>query len=200
VRARLVSEQGERDFATPLLGRGNLANVVAAAAVALHLGVSIDAIVSRAATLRPANHRGEVVHLPNGVTLIDDSYNSSPAALTGALDVLARSQAARKAAVLGEMLELGSHAMALHESCGATAARSGLAWLIAVGGDPAAVLARSATQHGMPDDAVLHVASSDDAATAAVQRVRRGDLVLIKGSRGIATDRVVERLKEAAAA
>jgi UDP-N-acetylmuramoyl-tripeptide--D-alanyl-D-alanine ligase len=200
MQAMIVTANSEAVLRTPLLGRGNLANVLAAAAVALHLGVSLDEIVSRATTLSPAHHRGEVVELANGVTIIDDSYNSSPSALVRALDVLARSDATRKAAVLGEMLELGSHATALHESCGATAARAGLAWLITVGGDPAAALAQSAARHGMTQDAVLHVPSSTEAAGAALARVRRGDLVLIKGSRGIGTDRVVERLKEAAAA
>jgi UDP-N-acetylmuramoyl-tripeptide--D-alanyl-D-alanine ligase len=199
IRATLVTDEGERDLSIPLVGRGNLANVLAAAAVATHLGVTIDEIVSRAATLRPARHRGEIVRLPNGVTLIDDSYNSSPSALRRALDVLARSEASRKAAVLGEMLELGAHAVSLHESCGATAARVGLAWLIAVGGEPAAALARAAADHGMASDDVLHVASSSEAADAALARVLRGDLILIKGSRGIGTDRVVDRLTEAAA-
>lgn len=199
MRATLLTREGQRELHTPLLGRGNLANVLAAAAVAMHLGVAMDEVVSRAASLRPAYHRGEVVRLANGVTLIDDSYNSSPSALMRALDVLARSEASRKAAVLGEMLELGAHAVSLHESCGATAARVGLAWLIAVGGEPAAALARSAKDHGMRQTDVLHVGSSAEAADAALTRVRRGDLILVKGSRGIATDRVVDRLKEAAA-
>jgi UDP-N-acetylmuramoyl-tripeptide--D-alanyl-D-alanine ligase len=90
--------------------------------------------------------------------------------------------------------------MSLHESCGATAARAGLAWLIAVGGEPAAALARSAARHGLPEDGVLHVGSSTEAADAALARARSGDLILVKGSRGIGTDRVVDRLKEAAAA
>lgn len=199
MEATVVASTHARTIRIPLLGRGNLANVLAAAAVALHLGVSLDEIVERTGGLRPAHRRGEVVRLTSGVTLIDDSYNSSPAALKRALDVLARSDAERKAAVLGEMLELGTHATSLHESCGETAARAGLAWLIAVGGEPAGALARAATRHGMATDAVLHVADSAEAANAALARVRRGDLVLIKGSRGIGTDRVVERLKEAAA-
>ncbi len=199
MRATLVTTAGERTIDTPLLGRGNLANVLAAAAVALHFDVPLDEIAALAATLRPAQHRGEVVHLPNGVTLIDDSYNSSPSALKRALEVVARSEAARKAAVLGEMLELGEHAVALHESCGESAARAGLAWLIAVGAGPAAALAHAATRHGMRRDDVLHVATSVEAADAALARAQHGDLILIKGSRGIGTDRVVQRLKEAAA-
>jgi UDP-N-acetylmuramoyl-tripeptide--D-alanyl-D-alanine ligase len=199
MRATVVTAEGERIIETPLLGRGNLANVLAAIATAMHLGVSLDEIASRTAGLRPAHHRGEVVRLANGVTVIDDSYNSSPAALRRALDVLARSDSQRKAAVLGEMLELGTHSTSLHESCGATAAQAGLGWLITVGGEPAAALARAATRHGMSGQDVLHVASSAEAADAALARVRAGDLILVKGSRGIGTDRVVDRLKEAAA-
>jgi UDP-N-acetylmuramoyl-tripeptide--D-alanyl-D-alanine ligase len=200
MRARVVTSAGERTLETPLLGRGNLANVLAAAAVALHFGVTLDEIVGRAAALRPAAHRGEVVRLRNGVTVIDDSYNSSPSALRRALEVVARAAGhARKAAVLGEMLELGAHSVSLHESCGAAAAEAGLSWLISVGGAPAGVLAHAARRSGMDAAAVLHVEDSGHAAEAALSRVRGGDLVLVKGSRGIGTDRVVERLKEAAA-
>jgi UDP-N-acetylmuramoyl-tripeptide--D-alanyl-D-alanine ligase len=199
MRATLATSEEEVPCSTPLLGRGNLANILAGAAVAIHFGVTLEAIVARAETLHPARHRGEVVRLGNGVTLIDDSYNSSPAALTRALDVLARSQASRRAAVLGEMLELGTHALQLHEACGETAARAGLAWLVAVGGEPAGALARAAARHGMASRDVIHVRDSAAAADAALARVQPGDLVLVKGSRGIGTDRVVQRLKEAAA-
>ncbi len=86
-------------------------------------------------TLRPAAHRGELLRLPGGVTLVDDSYNSSPSALMRALETIgAATGSARKAAVLGEMLELGAHAERLHAECGRAAAGAGLDWLIAVGG------------------------------------------------------------------
>ena len=200
MRARVIAPQGERALATPLLGRGNLANVLAATAVALHFDVRLDDVADRAAHLQAAYHRGEVIRLANGVTVIDDSYNSSPSALHRALDVVARSTGyPRKAAVLGEMLELGDHASDLHERCGESAGRVGLAWLIAVGGEPAAALARAASRAGLPLEGVLHVPNSAEAAEAALARVRPGDLVLVKGSRGIGTDRVVERMKEAAA-
>ena len=111
------------DLETPLLGLGNLANVLAATAVAVHFDVPLDAIAATAATLRPARRRGELLRLPGGVTLIDDSYNSSPAALRRALDTMASaSGSARKIALLGEMLELGDHATTLHETCGVAAA------------------------------------------------------------------------------
>jgi UDP-N-acetylmuramoyl-tripeptide--D-alanyl-D-alanine ligase len=95
--------------------------------------------------------------------------------------------------VLGEMLELGDHAARLHEECGRAAANAGLELLIAVGGPAAESLAAAARAAGM--QTVLHAAGSDEAAQLALTRVRPGDLVLVKGSRGIRTDIVVDRLK-----
>ncbi len=194
--ARLKTPAGERDLVTPLLGLGNLANVLAATAVALHFGVPLDEIVTRAATLSAAPHRGELLRLPGGITLVDDSYNSSPAALTRALETIAASTgSARRVAVLGEMLELGAHSVGLHEECGRAAAAAGIDVLIAVGGTGAASLARAAVEMGMPASSVAYVHTKEEAAEAALRRVRPGDLVLVKGSRGIGTDFVVERLK-----
>jgi UDP-N-acetylmuramoyl-tripeptide--D-alanyl-D-alanine ligase len=164
--------------------------------VAIEMGVPAAAIAERAATLKPAARRGELLRLPGGVTLIDDSYNSSPAALKRALEtVAAATGSARKIAVLGEMLELGLHADRLHEECGRAAASAGLDLLIAVGGDAAKRLADAARAAGMAAAAVLHVPASAEAADLAQRKVRPGDLVLVKGSRGIRTDLVVERLK-----
>ena len=86
--------------------------------------------------MKPAARRGELLRLPGGITIVDDSYNSSPAALIKALEtVAAATGSARKIAVLGEMLELGAHADRLHAECGAAAAAAGLALLITVGGN-----------------------------------------------------------------
>jgi UDP-N-acetylmuramoyl-tripeptide--D-alanyl-D-alanine ligase len=181
---------------TPLLGLGNLANVLAATAVAIELGVPFDEIVSRAAALEPAARRGELLRLPGGITVVDDSYNSSPSALALALETIGSARgSARKAAVLGEMLELGDHAGRLHADSGRLAAAAGLDWLIAVGGAPAREMAAAAVAAGMPPHAVVYLATREEAARAALQRARPGDLILVKGSRGIGTDLVVDRLK-----
>jgi UDP-N-acetylmuramoyl-tripeptide--D-alanyl-D-alanine ligase len=194
--ATVTTPQGDVDVETPLLGTGNLLNLLAAAAVAMEMGVGAGAIAERAATLTPAARRGELLRLPGGITLIDDSYNSSPAALKQSLATVGASTgSARKVAVLGEMLELGAHADRLHAECGRAVAGAGLDLLIAVGGDPAARLAAAARAAGMDASAVVHVTSSAEAADLAQQKVRPGDLVLVKGSRGIRTDVVVDRLK-----
>ncbi len=97
-----------RVIETPLLGRGNLSNLLAATAVALEFGIPLDDVADAAARLRPAARRGAVHRLGSGVTVVDDSYNSSPSALAKAIDVIANEPGAvRRVAVLGEMLELG---------------------------------------------------------------------------------------------
>src|SRR4029079_16368613 len=123
MRARVVTPAGERLIETPLLGRGNLANVLAAIAVAVESGIPLDAIAARAARLRPSERRGAVHRPRGGVMLVDDSYNSSPSALKRALDVIAKEpRASRKVAVLGEMLELGAFSADLPRDPGRAAA------------------------------------------------------------------------------
>ena len=196
MRAQVAARgYGERIVETPLLGRGNLANVLAAAAVALDSGIALDEVAAVAASLRPADRRGAVRELRNGVVVIDDSYNSSPAALHRALEVVARERRpGRRVAVLGEMLELGDHARRLHAESGVAAAAAGLHLLLTVGGDGAREMASAAVSAGMAADAVSHFETSAAAADAAARLVRAGDIVLVKGSRGVRTDVVVDRL------
>ena len=195
MRAGIVTPAGESRLETPLLGRGNLSNVLAAATVALEFGIPLSDVVEAAAHLEPADRRGAVRRLRDGVTVVDDSYNSSPAALRRALEVVAHSDAAtRRIAVLGEMLELGAHATRLHQECGRAAAAARLDELFAIGGDPARALADAAVAAGMPAARVHYVATSGDAASMVSAAVRPGDLVLVKGSRGIRTDVIVDRI------
>ena len=195
MRARMRTPAGERVIETPLLGRGNLSNVLAAAAVALDSGIALDEIVAATARLQPADRRGAVRRLRDRITLVDDSYNSSPSALRRALEVVASDRdASRKVAVLGEMLELGEHATRLHEESGRAAADSGVSVLFTIGGAPARVMADAAIAAGMPGSAVTHFDKSDAAASVIAAAVHAGDLVLVKGSRGTRTDVVADRI------
>jgi UDP-N-acetylmuramoyl-tripeptide--D-alanyl-D-alanine ligase len=183
----------------PLLGRANLANVLAGMAVALDAGVPLPAIVERAATLSPASHRGEVKRLVSGVTVLDDAYNANPLAVRRALEVIASEpHARRRVAVLGEMLELGPESVRLHEECGRAAVRSKIDVLVTVGKESARALGEAAVAAGLARDAVTHFADSTAAADAVAALVRSGDVVLVKGSRGVRLERVVERLHGAA--
>ena len=195
VRARVATPAGEVVLDSPLLGRGNLSNLLAATAVAIDAGIALDEIAEAATHLRPAARRGAVRRLPNGVTVVDDSYNSSPAALATALGVIkSESGATRKIAVLGEMLELGDHSTRLHAESGRLAAHSGISQLYAIGGPAARALAAAAIESGMPAAVVTWFASSEQAAPVIARAVRPGDLVLVKGSRGIRTDVVADRI------
>ena len=195
IAATVRTKAGTIRLRTPLLGRGNLANVLAATAVALRYDIPLARVAERAATVQAPPHRGVVTRLAGGVTLVDDSYNSNPRALEAALDVVARERhCGRRVAVLGEMLELGERSAALHARCGCAAAAAGLDLLVTVGGEPARALGTAAIGAGMPERAVCHEPTSEAAVVTIVGLVRPGDLVLVKGSRGIRTDLVVDRL------
>ena len=197
-RATVTTPSGTAIVDVPLLGRGHLGNALAAMAVAGAYSVPLDVMAERLAATKPPARRGEVWRLPSGVTLVDDSYNSNPRALHRALEALAAErQCSRRLAVLGEMLELGERSVALHEACGRAAARAGLAHLVTVGGPPALALANAAVAAGLPPSAVRHVGTSADAVDVLVPMLRAGDVVLVKGSRGVRTDVVADAVKEA---
>jgi UDP-N-acetylmuramoyl-tripeptide--D-alanyl-D-alanine ligase len=194
--ARVATPRGSFELTTPLIGRGNLSNILAATAVAVELEVPLATLADRAARLQPPSHRGEVIALASGVTLIDDSYNANPTATKSALVVLGGSPSAvRRVAVLGEMFELGDRAVALHEDVGRTAASTRVDVLVTVGGEAAVAMGEAAIAAGLTRANVHHFATSDEAAPVVGDLVRRGDLVLVKGSRGVRADRVVDRLK-----
>jgi UDP-N-acetylmuramoyl-tripeptide--D-alanyl-D-alanine ligase len=193
---RLRSPAGEAPFHTPLIGRANVANVLAAAAAALEFGVGVEQIAERASTLKTAPRRLQVIRLARGITLIDDSYNSNPRALGLLLELMAGdARYPQRVAVLGEMLELGDQAPRLHEACGRVAATVGLRLLVTVGGAGARSLAAGALAAGMSPASVMCAETSEEAAVRVAARVRSGDLVAVKGSRGIHTEVVVERLR-----
>jgi UDP-N-acetylmuramoyl-tripeptide--D-alanyl-D-alanine ligase len=193
--AHVETTAGAELIETPLLGRGNLSNVLAAVAVGVDAGIPLDEMARVAAHLTPADRRGVIRRLRDDIVVVDDSYNSSPTALRRALEVIAgETHATRKVAVLGEMLELGDHALRLHAECGRAAAAAGLGLLIAVGGEGGRELAHAAVAAGMAPDTVSYCETSEAAAAALVAAIRHGDVVLVKGSRGVRTDHVVDRL------
>jgi UDP-N-acetylmuramoyl-tripeptide--D-alanyl-D-alanine ligase len=191
MQATVVTAGGRGTLRVRLLGRGNLANVLCATAVATEMGVPLDELVARAAALKAARRRGEVLAIGGGVRVVDDSYNSSPSALTCALEMLARERGAtRRVAVLGEMLELGDQSVALHEACGRTAAASGISMLVTVGGEAARRMGEAAVAAGMDRGAVRGWRRSRRCSGLAGQRRRR---VLVK-VRAVKTEQMVERL------
>jgi UDP-N-acetylmuramoyl-tripeptide--D-alanyl-D-alanine ligase len=180
------------EVALPLAGPHCASSFLAASAAAHTLGVPPEEIADAAARMGPARHRGEVLTLARGVTLLDDSYNSNPAAVEAALVALDLAPRGRRLAFLGDMLELGTRGHALHRETGGKAARKVQA-LVGVGPLAAGFLA-GAREAGMPEDALHYFADSAAAAAAAPGLVRQGDAVLVKGSRGMRMERVVEAL------
>lgn len=173
-----------------LHGGYNVDNALAAAACALALGVPPQAVAAALAAARPAAGRGIVRRLAGSVTVVDDTYNSNPDALERALAAAAELPAERRWAVLGDMLELGPDAPRFHREAGERAAAAGFEPVVGVG-ELAEELCESAAAAG------VEAPWFEDAAAAAdwaADELADGDLVLVKGSRGVGLDAVVERL------
>jgi UDP-N-acetylmuramoyl-tripeptide--D-alanyl-D-alanine ligase len=183
---------GERRSVTiPTLGRLAVHNALAAAAVGIAAGLDLDAIVDALATGWSAPHRGQLVRA-GGVTIVDDSYNASPGSVTAALELLA-GLPGRRVVVLGEMLELGEGHVAGHLDVGEAAAA--VADLLVVVGDEAIAIADGARDAGLETAKVLFVRDRDAALDVLRPRLREGDVVLVKASRGIALDLLVDALR-----
>jgi len=181
----------------PFLAETAILNLLAALGTARALELPWDGLRPAIEALRPASKRGRPYRLAQGIVLIDDSYNSNPRALEAALRSYGRLPARRRIAVLGDMLELGEAAAAYHEQAGERVAREGWDILAAVG-PLAARMTAGARRAGM-DSAALHAfATSEEAAPAVRALLAEGDLVLVKGSRGIRTEIVVEAILNAA--
>jgi UDP-N-acetylmuramoyl-tripeptide--D-alanyl-D-alanine ligase len=191
MRFVLRAAGARRPVTIPTLGRLSVHNALAAAAVGLVAGLSLEEISSGLAAGWSAAHRVELVRL-GGVTLVDDTYNASPRSVVAALDLLA-GLPGRRGAVLGEMLELGDAADEGHRVVGEAAARTA-DWLVVVG-DGAAGIADGAQAAGMDRARIVRVRDTDRALEAIPPRLRDGDVVLLKASRGIALDRVVDGLR-----
>jgi len=193
MRFDLVADGQRRPVSIPTLGRLAVHNALAAAAVGLASGFPADRVAAALAHGWAAPHRGALIRRA-GVTIVDDSYNASPGSVIAALDLLA-GMPGRRIAVLGEMLELGDDAAAGHERVG-TAAAAVVDRLVVVG-DGAAGIARGAREAGLAADALIE-APDRNAALAALERdARDGDVVLVKASRGVELDLLVDDLANA---
>ncbi|MEK7867067.1 MAG: UDP-N-acetylmuramoyl-tripeptide--D-alanyl-D-alanine ligase [Planctomycetota bacterium] len=179
------------EFVLPMLGGWNAYNALAAAAVALQAGVALEETAARLADFRPSPMRMEPVEIA-GVRFVNDAYNANPASTLLALDQFDVIEAeGRKIVVLGEMRELGDHAARLHARVGERVGRMKVDLFVAVGREMAAA-AEAAHKAGRPVEAVM---TADEAAEALLARLRPGDLVLLKGSRAVGLERVLERLR-----
>ncbi|MFZ5592189.1 MAG: UDP-N-acetylmuramoyl-tripeptide--D-alanyl-D-alanine ligase [Bacillota bacterium] len=190
-RFALTTPQGEQEYFVPLPGLHQVINCLAAVAVAGQLGLSPAEIQAGLLRANLSAMRQEIVEKA-GIKFINDAYNANPASMRAALEALPLyGQGRRRVAVLGDMLELGQYSAPAHREMGRLAAGCGLDLLVAVG-EAAADLARAAVQAGMPATRVVHFTSFDTAAPQLPVLLRPGDCVLLKGSRGMRLERVLE--------
>ena len=191
----LVTPAGEAAVSLALAGRHNVANAMAAAALALACGAALETIAGGLASARPVDGRLVRRCLPSGAWLVDDSYNANPGSLAAAIDTLAN--AGSGWLVLGDMRELGEGGPALHEAAGRRAREAGVERVFALGG----LAARAAGAFGEGGEVFdTHEALAAALAIALAGRSGEGSgaapTVLVKGSRGSAMDRVVRALLE----
>lgn len=194
IQFRLQTPAGEAAAKLPMTGGHNLMNALAASAVATALKIKPELIADALSSARPPKMRGEIAEFAAGFTVVDDSYNSNPRSLISMVRTVAeaREKVKRRLIVAGEMMELGPDAPAMHREAGREIAKLGVDVLWSVRGLASEIVA-GAQEAGL--QSARFFASSDEAAAAIVDEVREGDLVLVKGSRSVETDKVVKAIK-----
>jgi UDP-N-acetylmuramoyl-tripeptide--D-alanyl-D-alanine ligase len=170
-----------------LLGAHNASNAIAGLAVALEAGVDLDSAIAGLAALTPGDKRGQILQI-GGATILNDCYNSNPEALRSMIRTLAARPAKRRILVAGEMLELGKLGAAMHTACGLAAAQAGLDLVLGVQGN-AVHLAQAACAGGV---ASLFLPNAEDAGQWLKRNLLSGDVVLVKGSRGVRLEHAIE--------
>jgi UDP-N-acetylmuramoyl-tripeptide--D-alanyl-D-alanine ligase len=189
-----VSPAGRLRLDLPLIGRHNVMNALAALAGASVWGIGAEEAKRVFPRLTPADKRGEVVRFEEGFSVVNDSYNSSPTALTALVELVAETPGyQRRIVALGEMLELGNSSAELHRQCGRAVAGRKVDWIFGVQGH-AADLIRGAVEAGHPQERTQFFENSMEAATFLEGFLSRGDLLLLKGSRGTKMERVLEAI------
>lgn len=183
-------------FVSPLPGKHNAYNVLAAVAAARVLGLADTEIVSGLAAVSPSGMRLEMTELPQGWKVLNDAYNASPTSMVAALQTFGEmAYEAGKIAVLGDMLELGAFEEEGHRLVGRTAAQAGLKALIIVG-ERARTIAAGAEESGFAKERIHLCRTPPEAATMVRLVAGEGDWILLKGSRGMRMEQVLEELAE----
>ena len=179
----------------PLLGIHNVINALAASAVAVIFGCPLECIKQALESFEPVSMRSQLLHW-QGVVIFNDAYNANPASMRAALDVLGEFETeGRRIAVLGDMLELGQADQQAHQEIGQHMARISEGRLIAIG-SRARLIADTALSSGMSPEWVSVCESPNEASEVLKRNVRRGDVLLVKGSRRMHLERIIEDLRE----
>jgi UDP-N-acetylmuramoyl-tripeptide--D-alanyl-D-alanine ligase len=190
-----ISAAGRERLRLPLAGRHNISNALCALAAASVWGIGAAEAREVFPKLEATGMRGRILEYEAGFTVINDCYNSNPLALRAMVELLTSTRAeGRHILAAGEMLELGAGSAELHRESGRAAAETGkLSWIIGVRGD-AESFVRGAIEAGHPAAQAKFCASSEEAGEFIQKLMKRGDLLLVKGSRGVKMERIVEAL------
>jgi UDP-N-acetylmuramoyl-tripeptide--D-alanyl-D-alanine ligase len=182
------------DVEIPFPGRHHAANALAAAAAAHAAGAGPEAIRTGLARTRPLPMRGALLRFAGEIRVLDETYNSNPKAMERTLETLSASQARRKVVASGDMLELGPTEIEAHRSLGRQVAASGASLFVAVG-----PLSRHAAEEARAAglEQTRHFDTSAAAAEFFAAALQPGDIVLVKGSRGMAMERLIEAIRAA---
>jgi UDP-N-acetylmuramoyl-tripeptide--D-alanyl-D-alanine ligase len=195
---QLTTPQGRAEVKLPLIGRHNIYNALAAAAVGHQFGLTADTIAAQLASAAASRMRGEILRLASGVTVIDDSYNSNPQALVEAVRAMAGARGfRRKIVVAGEMLELGAQGSELHRQCGRAIAATGIDQLLGVRGLAKDLIAGAVEADASFANRAAFFETPEHAGEMLAAEAQAGDLILVKGSRGVRTEKAVEKLRAA---
>ncbi len=192
----LVYESGQRiDIRLSAPGRQNVWNALAASALAVKLGASTRNVVRGLAAYRGVPGRFSVMDLPGGAILVDDTYNANPSSLKAALESLEGLAAGegRIIVCLGDMLELGRETVPAHLEAGRMAAEHGAEYMLVMG-DQADHVIRGALDSGFPAGRAHRIRTHEEMADEILDLLEKGDLILLKASRGMQFERVLERL------
>jgi UDP-N-acetylmuramoyl-tripeptide--D-alanyl-D-alanine ligase len=197
---RVRTPHGATEFDLSLPGRHNVENALAAIAVAEVFEIPLRDLVEALQHFQPLYQRSEILRLAGGIVVINDSYNSNPRAMEQMLDVLlAWPGAVRRIVVAGQMLELGADSPELHRRIGRRFAERSVDLLVGVQGD-AECFVEGAIAAGMPSEQARFFADAAEAGRFCRGVIRPGDVILVKGSRGVHLETAIELLGAVAVA
>jgi UDP-N-acetylmuramoyl-tripeptide--D-alanyl-D-alanine ligase len=190
----LILEGEAMEIHLRLLGRHFIPNALSAIAVACLFGVEVKQVKEALENFKSIPMRMEIIPLKGGKTLINDAYNANPHSMGLALETLVEvKEEGRAIAVLGDMLELGNFTKEAHEQLGEKVSELSIDFLLALG-EEAPIVVESAIRHGFPLERVRVVESHSEAISILKQMIQNGDWILVKGSRRMAMEKIVEGL------
>ena len=192
IHCHLTTPAMDREVKIPALGEHMIYPTLIAAAVGEHFGLTADEIEQGIARFVPTRMRMNLVQRGNGITILDDTYNANPQSMRAAISVLADSRSAWKLAVLGDMFELGPYSPALHTGVGEYLGKRKIDCLVAVG-ELARHIYDAAKDAMVPQ--VYWCETKEEAKPILAELVKPNSTILVKASRGMAFEELVDDLK-----